>query len=534
MEMHNTRLPYRKTNSFGKLALDYAEGSEDLRPFYAYAPDLAGIRKAIESRKSFGNHREVLNEVLTEKYQSVATEAQAKNIELLKSSDTFTITTAHQPNLFTGPLYFLHKIIHTISVAEYLSNALSEYSFVPVYYMGSEDADLDEIGHFYLGNEKFQWKTKQTGAVGRMRGTDLEEILSYLESRFGGEPFAPELLETLKDAYHKNNTIAQATFQLVNYLFGRFGLLVLDADEPRLKKCYLPVIKKELTESFSESLLKKTSAELDGHYKVQTEGRPINLFYLFEDGRRERIASENGRWHVLNSDLSFDEAEMVAEAENHPERFSPNVVLRPAYQETILPNILFAGGGGELGYWLQLKRIFEAAGVPYPVLLLRNSFLMIDPRAAERQKKAGIETEELFLAEIDLLNALVPETSWASINLEKYLLDQRAQYDALQAMAEATDATLQPHVAAMHTRARKELLGFEKKLKRALRRNLGEQKGHATTLKKQLFPGNQLQERVENFIPWYCRYGPEWIDGLLKNSPALEQEFTVLHLSPSA
>ncbi len=534
MEMHASRLTYRQTNSFGKIALDYVEQAEALREFYSFLPDLDGIKCAINARKNFITNRKVLQEVLSADYAEIElTPTQQENLKALAYDYCFTITTAHQPNLFTGPLYSLHKIFHVIRVAEYLNERLPENIFVPVYYIGSEDADLQEIGHFYLGDEKIVWDTDQSGAVGRMKCTGLEKIFDRLQNQFVNEPFGPEILEVIRNAYREENTIARANFELLNYLFAKYGLLVLNADNPKLKKVYSPVIHKELDESFSEPLLRLTSAKLAEDYRVQTEGRPVNLFYLFDDGRRERIEKNNNGFNIVNADVFFTKEQILDELEDHPERFSPNVVLRPAYQETILPNILFAGGGGELGYWLQLKAVFTKLGIPYPVLLLRNSFLMINEKNSRHLARAGLQTEELFMPETELLNSKIPKEEWERTDLSEYLIRQRDFYRKLQVIAAETDQSLQNHVAAMHTRALKELNNLDKKIKRAMRRNLGEKKDHVVALKRALFPHQQLQERIENFIPWFAKYGHTLLEALHDNSPALEQEFTVLEIRSS-
>ena len=163
-------IDYRQTGYFSALVTDYISGEELLAPFYKHPASVAGIKAAIDARKKYPTNRKLLVEVLTKQYASIAASDKVKaNIDKLLLENTFTITTAHQPNILTGPLYFIYKILHAIKLAELLAAEMPGSAFVPVYYMGSEDADLDELGHVFINGEKHQWQTKQTGAVGRMK-----------------------------------------------------------------------------------------------------------------------------------------------------------------------------------------------------------------------------------------------------------------------------------------------------------------------------------------------------------------------------
>src|SRR5215207_7293988 len=162
-------ISYQKTNAFTKTVLDYLSGSEDLKAFYFLRPSVESFRQAIQERKQYPTNREALVQTLEEQYARITTtDLVIKNIRSLLSSDTFTVCTAHQPNLFTGPLYFIYKILHTIRLAEHLKQNIPEHDFVPVYYMGSEDADFAELNHTYVDGKKLEWKKLQSGAVGRM------------------------------------------------------------------------------------------------------------------------------------------------------------------------------------------------------------------------------------------------------------------------------------------------------------------------------------------------------------------------------
>lgn len=502
-----------------------------MRPFYKHEVSESGLLAAIEARKTFNTPRALLAEVLAEQYSSIGLNTrQAANLEALKENNTFTIVTAHQPNIFTGPLYFIYKILHAIRLADELSAKWPEYRFVPVYYMGSEDADLDELGYIYVEGEKLTWNTGQTGAVGRMHTKGLETIIDRLRGQFGFLPHGRQMVEMLENAYLKSKNIQQATLKLVNELFSEFGLLVLIPDHPRLKAAYTEVMKRDLLEQYSSKIVSGTIERLRDQYKVQAAGREINLFYLFDDGRRERIELSGERYRVLFSDLSFTKEELLAEMEAHPERFSPNVILRGMFQETVLPNIAFIGGGGELAYWLELKDLFEASGVPYPVLVLRNSFLLVNEKAARIKSKLGLSEAEIFLPQPDLENLLAERLHGSRYDTSGAADEMQAFYAKLEEQAGTIDPTLRQHVAALHARAFKKLEGLEKKMKRAERRLLQDESNQLTTLKALLFPNGNLQERTENFMPLFALYGHELLQRLYSESLTMEQEFTVSYL----
>ncbi len=526
-----TAVPYRETGFFSKIVEDYLSGSETLRPFYQHPVSLEGIKAAIQARQKFFNQRQLLYTELNRQYSGLKIpEKLERHIRLLTREDTFTVTTAHQPNIFTGPVFFVYKILHTIRLAEDLGRALPEYNFVPVYYMGSEDADLGEIGTIFVRGEAFRWDTPQTGAVGRMQiDAAFTDLMDKMEGQLGVDSYGREIMAIFRKVYRPGISLQQATLELVNKLFGRFGLVVLIPDNAALKAIFKPVVRKELTAFFSHHSVEKTIENLGKHYKVQTSGRELNLFYLTDD-LRNRIAEKDGNYQVHGTDIRFTRSEILEELDNHPERFSGNVILRGVFQETVLPNIAFIGGGGELAYWLELKNVFETAGVPYPVLILRNSFLLLEKKQDNKIRELGFETKDFFLDELTLLQQLVKRRSEHDLQLDKQREQIAAFYQHLSTTASAVDATLARHVEAIRSQALKKIIGLEKKMARAERKKFEAEQRQIQKLKHQLFPGNNLQERVENLAGFYANHGETLLDTLLSVSPSLELLFVILTL----
>ncbi len=522
-------ISYGQTGYFSKMVTDYISGEEKLLPFYNYPVSKEGIKAAIEQRKLFSTDRQLLIEIVTKQYQDIELKEKQKNyLKQLSSTNTFTICTAHQPNIFTGYLYFIFKILHVIKLAEELQIEMPENNFVPVYYMGSEDADLDELGHIFLHGEKFEWATKQTGAVGRMK---VDKVLTQLIDTISGQlsifPFGEEVVELMKQCYQEGVTIEQATFKLVNQLFAAYGLLILLPDDVLVKSAFIPIIKKEITEGFSNLAVKETVSQFPAVYKAQASGREINLFYLLQD-KRERIEQFGDEFIIINTELKFTLPQILQELNDHPERFSPNVILRPVLQELILPGIVFIGGGGEIAYWLELKKVFEAVNVPYPMLIVRNSFMIVNKELQAIVEKLKLNYKALFKPALEQVNQLVQRDSLVQLSLQKEKQQLTDLYEQLKNISGSIDVTLKKHTAALFTQALHKINVLEKKMLSAERKKFDAQQRQLQKVRQQLFPNNNLQERIVNMMPFYASWGDDFIEMIYNNSKGLNQEFGII------
>ena len=541
MKNNATSIPYSATGVFSALVNDYISGIGTARDYVPYAPDMEGIKKAIQERKFSATQRQVLVSVLENQFHLLGTIKDEKNtaafekvqanIGLIKNDNCFAVTTAHQPNLFTGPLYFFYKIIHVIKLAAELKAQFPENDFVPVYYMGSEDADLAEVGSYNIDGAKHQWKTKQTGAIGRMLVDDhLLQLLQNLEGYWTVKPDGKEALSIIKAAYKKGNTINEATLQMVHLFFGKYGLVVVQPDDAKLKSLFMEVMQKELTTQFSHTAIQPTLKSLSENYHVQSEGRAINLFYL-KDATRNRIEKTGELFSVVDTNIQFTQAEIIQELQAHPDRFSPNVILRGAYQETIIPSVVFVGGGGELAYWMELKNVFEQAGVDYPVVILRNSFLFINEKQTKQWSSLEFNTEALFNSIPDLELAFVKKQSVENLALTEHIASLSELYKAIQQDVIKIDASLGDHALNLSVQAQKKLAVLEKKMVRAEKRKQHTSLARIHSIKLELVPDNNLQERVENFSKWVGDYGWSWVEGILNNSNSVDPGFTIIHIS---
>ncbi|MEJ7626768.1 MAG: bacillithiol biosynthesis cysteine-adding enzyme BshC [Ferruginibacter sp.] len=528
-------LSYQQTGAFSRIVSDYINNASSLQAFYKFKPDIEGIKQAIIEKKNFPDaHRKLLVEQLEKQYSSVTiTQKVKKNISSLLNSNTYTVCTAHQPNIFTGHLYFIYKIVHVIKLADELSASIKDASFVPVFYMGTEDADLIELGQITIAEKKIKWDTSQTGAVGRMKVDEsFITLIDELEGQLSIYPFGNEILALTRKTYTIGKSIEQATFEIVNELFAHLGLIILLPDNPELKKIFIPVMEKELKEQFSGKAVAETIATFPKEYKVQASGRSVNLFYL-DENRRDRIETNNEGFIVSNSETRFTSEEIIKELHSNPERFSPNVILRPLYQEMILPNIAFIGGGGELAYWLELHGVFKSADLPFPVLILRNSFMLINESSNKIISSLGISEADIFMSEDELIKNMVEKGSGKKLKLEKELSELHALYQNMEKDASAVDSTLKIHVASLSVQAINKVKQLEKKMLSAEKKRFETQQRQIQKLRRTLFPGGVLQERSDNLLPYYSIYGVDFIDTIYNCSTGMKQEFCVIKISDS-
>ena len=463
---------------------------------------------------------------LTTNINKLVSSTTLNNIQLLNNSNTFTITTGHQLNLFTGPLYFLYKIVSTINLCKELKQTYPDFNFVPVYWMATEDHDFEEINYFNFKGKKFRWNKESFGPVGRLSTEGLNAVLEKFETDLGLGKNASELKNLFEEAYLKHTNLADATRFLADKLFGSHGLVILDADNQLLKKLFIPYAKEELLHQTSHKKVAETAGLL-ANYKIQVNPREINLFYI-EDDLRERIILEDSDYIVNNTELKFTEKELLDELNNHPEKFSPNVIMRPLYQEVILPNLCYIGGGGELAYWLELKSYFDAAKITFPTLLLRNSALLATEKQALKADKLELSWNDLFLKQFDLKDKITKKESRFILDFSKQKDTLKAQFDALREMASKTDPSFIGAVNAQETKQIKGLTNLEKRLIKAEKKQYADTLNRVTVLQDELFPNQSLQERTANFSAFYLEDGKVIIQKLFAVLKPLEHRFEVV------
>ncbi|WP_345954697.1 bacillithiol biosynthesis cysteine-adding enzyme BshC [Mucilaginibacter sp. PAMB04168] len=526
-------IDYHETGFFSKTVIDYLEDVPELKSFYSHRPTLKGFHELLEHKQVTAN-RNLLAQVLTEQYNKAgnpempfASTVQA-NIELLKADHTYTITTGHQLNVFTGPLYFLYKIVTAIKLCRQLEEAFPDKKFVPVYWMASEDHDFAEINYTNIGSKKIQWNEQVSGATGRLAIKTFRECLTQYKGVLGLEGHATELAQIVETAYGSHHTLADAMRYLVNALFGQYGLVIIDADDSRLKQQFADIIKEDIIEQNSFKHISASNTLLQNlGVHTQVNPREINFFYL-QDNLRERIVQEGDIYHVLNTSIRFTQQELEQEIDTHPERFSPNVVMRPMYQEYILPNLAYIGGGAEIVYWLQLKANFDHYNIPFPILILRNSGLVIRKETTAKVRKMQLKPAQLFKDTDIIKNEWVKAHTQHELSLKDEWRELQCIFEKLKLRAHKIDPTLGPSTNAVQARLKHAIDNLERKLIKAEKRNHETHLRQIEAIKQDIFPKNSLQERSENFGLFYVKWGQVFIDELIRNFEPLEFKFTVL------
>lgn len=497
--MKVSSIPFEETNNFSSIFLDYINQKDSLKPFYNHFPSIDNFRKTIEEKKRF-EHREILCEVLESQYNDLQnTKEVEKNIELLKQENTFTITSGHQLNIATGPLFFVYKIISAINSCKELKNKYQQYNFVPVYWMASEDHDYEEIKSFSLFGKTHSWETEQTGAVGRFSLDSIQSMLDELN----------EPIPTLEH-YRSSENLAEATLKIVHELFGNEGLVILDADNSALKKLFFPYAKKEIEENTSFNAVNSSNTELEKNgYKSQAFPREINLFHLEENSRNRIIKDGSSFSTTEGKKLDIDQLK------KHPEQISPNVILRPLYQEIILPNLAYIGGPGELAYWFQLKKTFEAFDVDFPILMPRSHSLVIQPNLNKKLSKLNITPTELFVTPKELTATYLSKLENTSFDLNEETQQIDTIFEALKVKVAVHNKGLVQAVDIEKNKVFKQLNNLEKRTSKQIEQSHEQGIKSLENVHNKLFPQGSLQEREENIFSFYINE-PTFISDLIK------------------
>ncbi|PKF75445.1 bacillithiol biosynthesis cysteine-adding enzyme BshC [Chryseobacterium sp. PMSZPI] len=479
-------------------------------------------------KESFSlDQREVISDVFVKQLSDLTLSSKQKeNLDNLTLPNTFTITTGHQLNLFSGPVFFVYKILQTIKTCTYLKGNFPDFNFVPVYWMASEDHDFAEINHFKTENNYYESNEKPGGPVGRIKISDTY-FISEFEKEFKDSIFGTELILMLKEAYKIGNTLTQAIKILVNRLFSEFGLLILDGDSKELKEQIKDVFKEELLHF---KLQKETKSKVDfltkKYGKVQVNPREINLFYLSET--RDRIDFNGGKYNIVDTQLQFTQEEIIAELDNHPEKFSPNALMRPVYQEKVLPNLAYIGGNAEIMYWLELKDYFSTINIPFPILIPRNSMLFLKEKTLRKIDKLNLKIEDFFHNFTTITNQVILKD-----NAILQLLDEKEElliknFSELKSIAETTEKSFGNMVTAEEVRQLKSFKRMKKRLLHAEKIKQNELLERLENLFLDVHPSKTWQERVYNFSVLFSDFGYSWLENCLEEMVVQESKLIIV------
>lgn len=527
--MKATSLNYSEISQLSKTDISYKNQEDNLKSFYNLAPNLDNFEKAIEFKKSQKIDRKTLHNVLISQYQQInKLENRSLLIDKLLLENTFSVTTAHQPIICLGPLYFIYKIVSIINLAQSLKSNFPNYNFIPFFVIGGEDHDFEEVNHINLFNKKLIWQSEEKGPVGLFSLNSLQPFLEELKNVLGNSENANSIYNKISFAYTHFDTYFEATQYLIDSIFEKYNLLVINMYDDQLKKIFAPIIKDELINQTSKKLVDQTIQSLESNgYKNQASPREINLFYI-KKGLRERIVFESNVFKVLNTEIQFSESELLNEIDSFPNNFSPNVILRPLFQETILPNLAYIGGGGEIAYWLERKSQFDHYNIPFPILVRRNSVLWVDKDSLKKMNKLGIYTLDLFKDIETIIKEYLHRNSETSLTLLNEKNQLKSIFSQIKKTAESIDSTLVSSVEMEMNKQLNIIDQLESRLIRASKQRHDTQIQQIRNIHQKFFPNNGLQERVDNFLPYYLKYGEKYFELLFEFLHPLNTEFLIL------
>jgi len=521
------------SNHLPPITTNYIEDERKLVSFYNRTNKIENYLDQIrEKKKNYNNsYRKILTNELKKQYDKIPNNnKQINHINQLNDKNTFTVCTGHQLNLFTGPLYFFYKIIDTIKICEQLKIKYPQYNFVPIFWMASEDHDFDEINYFRINNDKFEWKIQSKGPVGRLKTESLIDLSKHIRSYFE-KVGLKNLISVFEFSYLGDNDLSDSTFKLVHSFFAESGLVIIQPDNKSLKILFKEIIKDEIINKASFEIISNTNLKLNESlnfkFKPQVNPREINMFYIM-DGLRERIEFTGNVYNITNTNISFSKKEMLDEIENFPEKFSPNALLRPVYQENILPNLSYVGGGSEIAYWLQLKDYFQYLKIPFPILSVRTSILLISKKQLKKLSNLKLKIEDLFLDINKLKLKCLKNNSKVSLDLSSLRKSIEKNFKELNEFVRHKDKSFQGAVKAQEKKQINGINKLEKRLIKAEKRKHNDILNRIELLKNELFPNNSFQERQLNFSTFYNINNNNFLGLINKNIDPFNQKFKVI------
>ncbi len=543
-------LPY-----FTPLVKDYLTRFPDapVREFFAIAPDAPQeqMQRMIDARlvrehALVPTHRATVVKSMRAYHESLGamSPAIAQNLKLLESPDTLAIVTGQQAGMLCGPLYTFYKAFTAIALAKSFRERFPKLSFVPVFWLETEDHDLEEILPVHVlnaegkldtirysptalaANPETPWR-KQAGPT-LLEEAPLAEFFEKLRNTLQPTDFSAEVFDSLRSWYKPGASFTQAFASLLLHYFGEDGLLIIDANSRELKSLSKDLFRHEIETSpeLSEKIVLrsvKVEEAVDDRssaYHAQIKPRALNLFYIDEDGdrvaivEREKSSGSEREFFLQGTRKTFTLAELLATLESNPERFSPNVVTRPLYQDTLLPTVAYVAGPGEIAYFAQLAPAYEWATVPMPLIHPRVTATLVEERLERIFEKYHIAPEDILydahgkntaLFDAMIESELVPR-------FETALSEIDASLESLREKVNQADPTLDGALTSLKGKVLTAVRDFEGKTLAAERKRHATTKAQLDKLLAALLPSGKLQERELNLVYFLNKYGPKYFE----------------------
>lgn len=527
--MRKNTLPLSDTGLFNNLILDYVHENNSLSEFVDNFSNPNSIEKKIKSL-DFKN-RKVLTKVLKSQYEKTIFTNFDKNkifkkIEILNSNNTYTICSGHQLNIFLSPLFLIYKIISLISYRDYLNKKFPNFQCVPVFWLASEDHDFDEIKKFKSHNNEYLWNIESHTAVGNLSTGTLGDILKSVKYDLCNSKYGEDLYEIFENAYTKNNDLSSATSSIINSLFSKYQIIVLDANERELKKLFISHFKKEILENKIYKCIANTNNKLvSKKYKPQINALKFNIFYM-TNRLRAKIKFNEGYFYSEKHNKRWTKNEMLSEIDKYPERFSPNVFFRTMYQQHILPNVLYIGGPSEISYWLQLKSSFQSFGISFPIIQLRPFYLLVSEKSSQFYKNFNLSESDFFKSKNFKFKKIIHKISL--FDFDKLEVDKNFFLNQIENQIINTKNFNAQSLDSFKKKLENEVNKFKIKIIRTEKNNYENLEKKIESVDNFHFIDNLIQEKSHSFFYYFIKYGPSFFDLILKQNLVFDNKYIIL------
>ena len=509
------------------LFLDYLYEFENVADFYAYdfrnRDNYLKIFKNISEKRSYSSTD--ISQIIANQYSNLNKSAiTEKNINKLSDKKTLAIVTGQQLGILGGPLYTFYKIITAIKLSRFLSERYDDYNFVPIFWLEGDDHDFNEVRAIKIideGNSLLNIGYKEEieeddakQSVGHIKfDSTIQDFFDNLGKNLKDTEFKVQLLNELKDFYSEGKSFKEAFKDLIFKYFDEYGLIIFDPQEIEVKRLLKPIFKKEITDfRLHTEKLVHLSATLEELYHAQVKVKPVNLFLTY-DGGRHSIEPVDNEFRLRRKRKSFTYDQLVELLENEPEKFSPNVLLRPICQDFLLPTAFYIGGPSEISYFAQIKPLYEFYDIVQPIIYPRSSATILESTIENVLEKHSVQINDIFIDVENIKKKIINSVAESSIDAMFDGLTNQVEsaFDQLKEKLIDLDKT----IADSSNRYRDKIFSSINELKSKAEK--AQQKKYEVTLRQidraaiNLFPNSNLQERELNFVYYVNKYGDEFI-----------------------